>query len=591
MALALWTIAWVALDKTTLAANDLRADAGLFALGGRLWAEGLVPYRDFPVGFWDNKPPGIFAAMAGLWRATGYDPATDLADPVLATDRMRIAMALAEGTVALATVGVFAALVFGALGRAGATADREVSPDERGDATAGRLVAFAATALFALLSNCWIFTEGGGLTETWLILPDTLAALFAVGALRRPNPARPLDIPAIVLATLCGVTTATAFVFKPIALAPAAGFVTALVLRAMRGRALRPALLPTVFLLGGFVIGLAPWCVWMSMHGALRDCVFASVGYNFSYVAHGDRDLAFLARRTLAYLGARCLVASAGVAAAFGTVFVRLRRKDSPLPAPANSESVGPGGSDVREDLDAEFSLYVFALAWLAFALAGAYAGGYGYGHYFLPAMAPLVFAGALGWRSFLAKPRRARAVVACVALGATILPTGARQVVESRRTRATFSVNRAEDARTRELLREACPDLTSGDSLLVLDHHFAHYLDGGFAPAIRMLSPLHAAKSPFGAEALLRDLEGIERRANAMGGREEAIPILLERGAERCLVDPRVRAKIESLPGVVSSNGNRMQRPGEVDRTRSPLDLGSGSRHAPVRPVDPPPA
>jgi hypothetical protein len=63
-AVALWA------TVQSLGAPIMRYDEGLLLTHSRIVLEGGVPHRDF----YTNYPPGIYLAIAGLWRATGETP-------------------------------------------------------------------------------------------------------------------------------------------------------------------------------------------------------------------------------------------------------------------------------------------------------------------------------------------------------------------------------------------------------------------------------------------------------------------------------------------------------------------------------------
>ncbi len=455
---ALFAVAWIALDKSVLVLNDGRYDAGLFYFAGAKWAAGAIPYSDF----WDNKPPGIFAVNALYQKFGGHG---------------FCGLAVIEGIVAALTVGVFALL-----------ARRVLGP----------LVFLPAVAFYAFYSNLQIFSERGNLTENYLILPETASAWMAVVA---------LETGSMGAIFACGFLAICAAIFKPVGLAPvlALTVILARIHGASSPLETRSRWLNLAALIGGTFFGFFPWLIWATAHGVLREMNFASLGYNLGYAIIGTSE-----KKRMALVLARFLPAWLGVIFFFS--IGRSVRSALSHSASSQHEILGfkipiHNPSSIICNLPAWITGFIYV--WLAFDYAGAFGGGYGYGHYFLPCIAPLMLAGGMGFAIMLelTPPETATGrflrVIGALALLA-VVPVFGLQLRDVARARSALKISAEQDSSLeKEILRHAKP----GDPILVWGHNFA--LDvRGFDTPLRTLSLLHMAKTPQGSTQLRIELE-----------------------------------------------------------------------------------
>lgn len=453
VAAAIVVAALTALDKSSAARNDARFDAGLFFAAGRLWAEGALPYRDF----WDNKPPGIFFVDSIVARAGGGFGA----------------LAIVEACAAAITALFFFLLCRRVL--------REWT-------------CWIGVLLFGLYANQFAFTEGGNLTETYLILPETAAAWLAVGALRRKSTA---------LMAGAGALAACAAIFKPVGLAvaiAASGAMLIETLRAEDSAARRAIAKMFAGLCLGVAAGLAPWVAWAAARGILAEMWNASIAYNMSYVANTSGGWIAQIRRAAFLLG-RMAPMWIGVAVLIAFNLARLNVARTPLP-------VMIAGEDARAVHRS--GIGAFALLWLLMDLFGALAGGYAYGHYFLPCVPSLAFAGLLGLEALWgpASPRwRRPARVAVIASLLAWFPLLALQIRHTLKARERSSRYAQEDA---ALAREVASLAPPGAAILVWGHDFVIHARYGYAIPNRTLSLAHLSKSPRAAEWVRPELEAL---------------------------------------------------------------------------------
>src|SRR5690606_32596267 len=223
------------------ATNSLKAaigDATLFAYGGRLIANGMIPYRDF----WDNKPPLIFYINALSYRLFGT---TWLAPTTL------------QAFVSLMTVLAFAALA------------RRLMPG-----SSLQRIAFIGLATFGL--NLPVFMQdGANLTETYLLLPMALCITLLDPFGQSASPRRWFA---------AGGIAGVAFLLRPNAASLGAVALSCLLMR--RGllgvwNAQTQARHLGSFFVGGLV-PLAAATLYFASHGVAQEMWFATLGYQLT---------------------------------------------------------------------------------------------------------------------------------------------------------------------------------------------------------------------------------------------------------------------------------------------------------------------
>ncbi len=326
----------------------LERDEGQYAYIAWRWLDGAMPYVDS----FDQKPPGVYAMYAASIALLGRSP---------------VALHWAA---AVYTLGTLAAVF--AVGRR----------------LAGPVAGLAAASLLAFLVTDRAFLGSAANTETFLLLPTTLAILCALRAVDRRSAGWSAASGAFgALACLVKQVAAFDLLF--------AGLVV------LAGGADRPSIRRGAALAAGAALPVLGVGAAFAAAGALDPLLDHVVRHNLGYagrVAWAEYPAAFLETfgPSLSACGPIYALALAGA-----------------LLAPAHARTV--------------------ALGWLAFAFAGVAVGGYFRHHYFLqaaPAVAVLAGAGAAAVGRLLAggDSRRpapevfATAAVCAVALGIGLL-------------------------------------------------------------------------------------------------------------------------------------------------------------------------
>jgi hypothetical protein len=170
--LVCWVLVSTLIGKRFTAVDPDPSDVQLFAYIGLKWTQGALPYVDI----WDNKPPGIFAAIAAVF---------------LLFPKSFPALACLEGLFTLGCLGT----VYGLTRQWGLP----------------WAASWLATGSAAVASNLAYYTEHGTFPEVYLLWPATMS-MYCFGK------AAPIFRgPWIVLA---GVCTGVASLFKPTGLLP-----------------------------------------------------------------------------------------------------------------------------------------------------------------------------------------------------------------------------------------------------------------------------------------------------------------------------------------------------------------------------------
>lgn len=321
-------------------------DEGQYAYIAWRWLDGAMPYVDS----FDQKPPGVYAIYAAAIALFGRGPGA------------------VHWAVGLYTLGTLAAVF--AVGRR----------------LAGPVAGLAAATLLAFLVTDRAFLANAANTETFLILPTTLAILCALRAVDRRS---------VGWSAASGAFGALACLVKQVAAFDLlfAGLIVLL------GGADRPSIRRGAALAAGAALPVLCVGVAFAAAGALDPLLDHVVRHNLGYagrVAWAEYPAAFLGTfgPSLSACGPIYALALAGA-----------------LLAPANARAV--------------------ALGWFAFAFAGVAVGGYFRHHYFLqaaPAVAVLAGAGAAAVGRLLAGDdtrRPAAAIVATAALCSVALGIG----------------------------------------------------------------------------------------------------------------------------------------------------------------------
>jgi hypothetical protein len=327
----------------TATRGERGSDSVLFAYIGQGWANGLLPYRDL----WDHKPPGVFFIDALL-----SHPGTDFF----------LLLACAEFLFILGTLF----LVY-RLGRElGAQAEISV-------------------CCAAILCNLNYYNQNGGLTETFLLLPEVASALcfLRFRATRRAS-----------AAVLCGLFAGGAALLKPVGLAPLLAALALLAIEACTKRSNLQFMCRTALLmLSGVVLAWLPAVLYFRARGLLGEMMFASFTYNFRYAGTGEQGIHKLG--TLSMLGPVQWLAVCALMLA--PVFWSCRRE-------ARSRS------------------WSFVFLWTLADVCGGVTGGRYYPHYFLPAMPGLSLCAGVVVAELMREQRRWRPVLAVMLLAPLLL-------------------------------------------------------------------------------------------------------------------------------------------------------------------------
>jgi hypothetical protein len=441
------------------ATNSLKStigDATLFAYGGRLIANGAIPYLDF----WDNKPPGIFyieALSYWLFGTTWLGPT------------------LVQAAVHVATVRAFA------------WAARRLAPDRP-------LSRISFVVVLTLMMNLPMFTmDGANLTQNYLLLPVALA----LGLL---NPLA--SSPALAAWAGAGALSGMAFLIRPNAIALGWLALLSLALHVpLPWRSNAPAqtlcglpawrrhecLRAVLCFAGGGALPLALTSAYFAAHGVLGEMWFASLTYNVT-----DYKELFLNRPTLSdarryfmfewRFGLNGLYA-AGVA---GSALLLAR-----------------GRSLVSIDSGRTASLIVLSLSWVLCELSLVIATGHPYPHYLLMLVpsgalfASLLFAeasaprltgrikGPAGW--VLRAVGVSLLVLACAPV---VRPMPAQILSGIRRAAAPFPT--ADQMLALYIRQVAGPT----DPVMTLGHFHGHMMSLGTPPAVPVLSTFHLKRN-----------------------------------------------------------------------------------------------
>ncbi|MBF6599164.1 MAG: hypothetical protein IVW36_01490 [Dehalococcoidia bacterium] len=312
-------------------------DEGIFASIAASLRDGRMLYS----GVWDNKPPLIFFTYAAIQAVAGVGERP-----------LHIAATMSVLATQAALVAA-AALLFG----------------ERARPAFGR--AAVAGVVFALLMGSPLLEGNLALTETFMILPASLAALvFILGERHREAGASPRVL--VVVGALIGIAAA----YKQVAIFD--GLAIAVMVRFRHERALRDL----GALAAGFAVPQAALALLFLATGAFGAYWYAIVG-----------SLGMYAR----------LAPSIGV----------LRRVEELLPP-----LLVLGWLTYRHQRVGRLGLGWYSLAWLAFAFAGATSSTFGFPHY-LQQTAPALALAAAGLPAprVAAQELRAVAVVAVAAV------------------------------------------------------------------------------------------------------------------------------------------------------------------------------
>ncbi len=312
-------------------------DASVYALAGVQVSHGLMPYRDI----FDNKPPGSY-----LLNALG-ESATRWLDP----------WAVAWLVSAVSTIGAVLVL-YALLAR-----------------SVGRLSAWFWTAASTLLMAGYLMALGGGLTETFAILPITLALWLAVtpGRDRRRF---------VAIGLLIGITCSISLQFVT---AGASVFVGAACVKS-RDRALWRAAL----MLFGAAVPTVAVLAWLAHGGVLAAAFEQLISYNAAYRESGPGLVQLLPVAAVA-IGGFCVPTAFEI--------LRMTRK--------------PSGSDV---------LGWISLAWLLTGLIYVFGQKWLFPHYLIAFGPPLAILSGRGYSALWSyvKSGRSRVLAPFAAAAAT---------------------------------------------------------------------------------------------------------------------------------------------------------------------------
>ncbi len=328
--LAVWALGSTIVGRAFTALAESEGDAQLFSYIGLRWLHGSVLYVDI----WDNKPPGIFAAIAAVFSVW---------------PKSFVALAACETVV-----------VLGCIATASLITIKLRAPQ---DVTALCVILVSAAA------NLTFYNEGGNLTEVYVLWPATLSIYLFIAGIPL------LDTRLIFFAGACA---GIASWFKPVGLAPflAQSVFLAADCALFRKTSLRDLCRAWLANCCGVLAAWLPWLWYFYSHGALGEFFYSNTYFNFAYgrtVIPAFRGLAATVPepRIHPYAGlAAC--ALAGVL----SWWLTLKRRDA------------PGGQSSLTRIWPLIALWVLA------DFAGAAAGGRSYRHYFLP-LAPSLAVGA----------------------------------------------------------------------------------------------------------------------------------------------------------------------------------------------------
>jgi hypothetical protein len=322
MSVIIFCVAAVLVGKAYTALMPELSDAHYFAYIGGRWLQGAIPYVDI----WDNKPPGIFALIAGVFSVFPNSFVT---------------LAVVDGLFSLAAAGVVYALC-----RA---------------CSLPRDAAILSTLAAVGASNLVLYTERGVLPEVYLLLPAAAAMLCFV-----------VSFPTFKLRWVfaAGLCAGAASVFKPTGLSPMLAQVAflglLLLIRSIRVREFSKIVL---VLVAGAASAWIPAVWYFGPRGGLGALLYFSFLFNVEYGVASQPSPMGALFNTLERLKP---MASLTVAAVMLGVLWAI-------------SVARPGERGRTLSLVKPAALVPLMLLWVGADVAGALAGGRSYGHYFLP--------------------------------------------------------------------------------------------------------------------------------------------------------------------------------------------------------------
>ncbi len=228
--------------------SPIGKDQGIFGYIGQRIAAGELPYRDV----WDHKPPAIFYTYAAVEKV--------FPDSLIA---QRIASIFASFLSAI-LLFLLARLFF---------------KEEQARIT---------SMIFAFFLNCRTLSEGGALTETYMVI-FTIAAYYFAARLffdKKPH----------MSAALCsGVMLGVAFMFKPVAAVSLIAIgIFLLYLLLTRKVQIAAFLYNSVFLVSGFLLPNVLIALWFAQKGILQDYINCAFLYNAQYIQNNAASLPYI---------------------------------------------------------------------------------------------------------------------------------------------------------------------------------------------------------------------------------------------------------------------------------------------------------
>ncbi len=416
-------------------------DARLFAYIGKMWGQGLIPYRDI----WDNKPPGIFALML----AANYGPIGTF--PNIAVIELVFVLA--------ATIAAFKII-------------NRLSHSE--------LWALLGAAAFA----CGMSVSslgGAGLTEVFGASLATWALWFFVRTLSDRA-----CLPGFLGGLFCGFATQFKLPGASVGIAAVASIFLLAVVRAVD---LRRLSLITASVLAGFATAWMPWILYFTHYGVATELMRVSFEYPFAYAAGNSRSL--MARVAVAadnLIPVAHLLAPVIIA---GGILGRL----AILSAWDTLRGKTPNGHDDFRTT----AIMALPLLVPVVDFAAAVTPGRNYPHYFVPFAASLTLAAACSL-AVLARDVRIdlrRALTASALAGCIVVPIAVGAVataVGDLSHSAALARSASSTQRAAEFIRgQASP----GDRLFVWPYRPRVYEQSGLLPASPYLTGVNLRDSP----------------------------------------------------------------------------------------------
>lgn len=486
--------------------RGLEPDSGVFAYGGSLILEGVIPYQ----GFWDNKAPGVFFIDALAIALFGRSPwAIWFLDLVWVALLLIVCWKLLRRHIQSPIPPFVGSLVF--------------------------LLILMHPDLVALNS-----------TELYAALPQFL--LLYVGA-------RYIERPAGGLSFVAGLLTGFTFLVRQASIGLGIAFLL-LTLFAANGEKLSSRLRQLgLFLLGSAIPLLATALLWLRW-GAFRDLVDALVFYNFAYAGGGpDLRSIYGALRRVFLLPPLGPVAVIATALFFEVAVYHLKRL-------LRARSAGDSGA-LQGDRFASSGLLVFALAGFPLDFFSTLITGRNFWHYYLTLVPTLTVGLAFSVEKYVLSQRLrpGRDLFASALIGLLLFGLGIDAAAKELPSRSDFQTFQQTVRTGRYVItpiEETILQRTERqDVVLLWGSHASPYFLTGRRPPSKYLIPIPLFIDADRFEEFLADLE--RRPPTLVFAQEHSsaqIPYPLASGSDLCPnCEPEVRAQMEAFKKFLETN------------------------------------